>query len=185
MEKKLNIGQKLDFNEIDLTAPEKVIEDILNQVSEQTRGIVTGKIEVYTGHVMSYTKSGLSSLALSLEPMTEKEVSIQESLGRIGQEIHKFECYLSTPVYEKYKYRLFFVKYEVANYPVNIILEESIARSLSTSNSGYVFRCDTREQLEELIVNIFTSQKVISVMQEIIRIHQSKKEINKKQNEKN
>ena len=29
MEKKLNISEKLDFNDIDLTAPEKVINEIL------------------------------------------------------------------------------------------------------------------------------------------------------------
>lgn len=176
MEKKLNIGEKLDFNDIDLTAPEKVIAEILAQLSEETRGIVLGKIESYDGHVMSYTKPGLSSLALAIGTAAEKEVNIQESLGRIGQEIHKFECFLSTPKYEKYKYRLFFIKYEVANYPVNIILEESVAKSLSDYTSGYVFKCNTRDELEELLIKIFTSKKVIDIMQEIVRIHQAKKD---------
>ena len=42
----------------------------------------------------------------------DEEIDIQTELGKIGQEIHKFECYLYTPEYDKYKYRLFFVKYE-------------------------------------------------------------------------
>lgn len=108
----------------------------------------------------------------------DKEVDIQSDLGKIGQETHKFECYLYTPEYDKYKYRVFFVKYDTSNYPVNIILEESVARSISTGSSGYVISCGTREELEELIYKIFNSKKLISVMQELIRINQSKKALN-------
>lgn len=174
MVKKLNITERLDFNDIDLTAPEKVIEEVLTQVSEETNGIVLGKISSYNGHVMSYTQTGLSSLAVAIGTV-DKEIDIQKDLGKIGQESHKFECYLYTPVYEKYKYRVFFVKYDVANYPVSVILEESVARSVSGTNSGYVFTCNTKDELEDLIIKIFTSKKMISVMQELVRIYQSKK----------
>ena len=175
MAKKLNISERLDFNDIDLTAPEKVIEEVLTQVSEETNGIVLGKIASYSGHVMSYTQTGLSSIAAVIGATADKEINIQKDLGKIGQESHKFECYLYTPEYEKYKYRVFFVKYDVANYPVSVILEESVARSVSGNNSGYVFTCNTKDELEDLIIKIFTSKKLISVMQELVRINQSKK----------
>jgi hypothetical protein len=177
MEKKLNIVEKLDFNDIDLTAPEKVISEVLTQLSEETNGIICGNISAYSGHVMSYTKKvGFSSLAVTFNS-SDTEVDIQTDLGKIGQETHKFECYLYTPEYDKYKYRVFFVKYDTSNYPVNIILEESVARSIS-SGLGYVFSCATREELEELIYKIFNSKKIVSVMQELIRINQSKKALN-------
>lgn len=174
MAKKLNITERLDFSDIDLTAPEKVVEEVLAQVSEETNGIILGKISSYSGHVMSYTQTGLSSLAAAIGT-ADKEINIQKDLGKIGQESHKFECCLYTPEYEKYKYRVFFVKYDVANYPVNVILEESVARSVSGTNSGYVFTCNTKDELEDLIIKIFTSKKLISVMQELVRINQSKK----------
>lgn len=177
MEKKLNISERLDFSDIDLTAPEKVISEILTQLSEETNGIICGNIETYSGHVMSYTKAGFSSLAIAIGS-ADKEVDIQNDLGKIGQETHKFECYLYTPDYDKYKYRVFFIKYDTSNYPVNIILEESVARSISNNSSGYVLSCATREELEELMYKIFTSKKLISVMQELIRINQSKKALN-------
>ena len=176
MAKKLNISEKLDFSDIDFTAPEKVIDEILTQLSDETNGIILGKVTSYNGHVRSYRKtSGISTVAMAIGTMTEKEVDIQQDLGKIGQETHKFECFLYTPEYEKYKYRVFFVKYDVANYPVEIILEESVARSITRPNSGYVFTCNTRDELEELMVNIFTSKKLITVMQELVRINQSKK----------
>lgn len=177
MEKKLNISEKLDFNDIDLTAPEKVISEVLNQLSDETNGIICGKISNYGGHVMSYTKTGISSIAAALGN-ADKEVDIQSDLGKIGQDTHKFECYLYTPEYDKYKYRVFFVKYDTSNYPVSIILEESVARSISSGSSRYVVSCATREELEELIYKIFNSKKLISVMQELIRINQSKKTFN-------
>ena len=174
MEKKLNIFDKLDFNDIDLTAPEKVISEVLEQLSKETNGIICGNINEYNGHVMSYTKPGFSAISMAIGSM-EKEVDIQNELGKIGQETHKYECYLYTPEYEKYKYRVFFAKYDTSNYPVNIILEESIAKSISSGNSGYVFSCATRDELEELMYRVFSSKKIISVMQELIRINQSKK----------
>lgn len=174
MEKKLNISARLDFNDIDLTAPEKVISEVLEQLSQETNGIICGNINTYNGPVMSYTKTGFSSIAMAIGS-ADKEVDIQSDLGKIGQETHKFECYLYTPEYDKYKYRVFFVKYDTSNYPVNIILEESVARSVSGGGSGYIFSCATREELEELIYKIFNSKKLISVMQELIRINQSKK----------
>ena len=122
---------------------------------------------------MPYTKANFSSLAAVIR--SDEEVDIQNDLGKIGQETHKFECYLYTPEYDKYKYRVFFVKYDTSNYPVNIILEESVARSISGNNSGYIMTCSTREELEELVYKIFNSKKLISVMQELIRINQSKK----------
>ena len=174
MEKKLNISDKLDFNDIDLTAPEKVISEILEQLKQETKDIICGRIEAYEGHVMSYTRQGFSSLTKAIGSMDE-EIDIQTELGKIGQEIHKFECYLYTPEYDKYKYRLFFVKYDTAHYPVDIILEESIARSIMSGDSRYIFSCTTREKLEELMYRIFNSKKLVSIMQELIRINQSKK----------
>lgn len=67
------------------------------------------------------------------------------------------------------------MQYDIANYPVNVILDESVAESISDANRGYVYRCNTREELENLIYNIFSSKRIITVMQELIRINQAKK----------
>lgn len=175
MEKRLNLSEKLDFSEIDLTAPEKVIEDILSQLPQETNGIILGKIEAYDGHVLSYThiKGGLNAIG-EIFNSHEETVDIQTNLGKIGTEIHKYECFLYTPEYDKYKYRVFFVKYGISNYPVDIILEESVARSIS-GTTEYIYTCNTREELENLMFRIFNSKRIVIVMQELIRINQSKK----------
>lgn len=174
MDKKLSFREKLDFNDIDLTAPDKVIEEILSQLPKETNDIIMGKIQPYSGHVFSYKMAGLSGIAEALGNV-DKTVDIQTDLGKIGQETHKFECFLYTPEYDKYKYRVFFVKYDTANYPVEVILDESIARSISGSSSRYIQTCNTREELETLTYNIFNSKRIVAVMQELIRINQAKK----------
>lgn len=175
MIKKLDFTGKLDFGDIDLTEPDKVIDEFLTQLPEVTNGIICGKIEPYGGEVFSYRKKGLSGLSEVFGTVGEK-VDIQNDLGKIGQDTHKFECYLFTPEYEKYKYRLFFVKYDIAHYPVSIILDESIADSISETKSGYIYTCMAREELEDLIYKVFSSKRIIVVMQELIRINQAKKE---------
>ena len=174
MERKLNLGERLDFTDIDLTAPEEVIKGVLNQLPNETNNIIWGKIDPYAGHVFSYKKSGFSGIAEALGT-ADKTVDIQDSLGKVGEESHKFECYLYTPEYEKYKYRVFFIKYDIANYPVEVILDDSVSKSVFGRNSGYIHTCHTREELEELVYNVFNSKRLVTVMQELIRINQAKK----------
>lgn len=174
MNRKLNLREKLDFNDIDLTAPEIIVSDILEQLSEESGGIILGKITEYTGRVLSYTQKSFSGIAEALGTV-DKTVDIQKSLGALGTETHKFECFLFTPEFEKYKYRVFFMKYGIANYPVDVILDDSVAKSTSGIGSGYIVTCNSVDELEKLIYDIFSSKRLINVMQELIRINQSKK----------
>ena len=62
MDSKLNLKGKLDFSEIDLTAPEKVIKEVLSALPGETNEIVFGEIIKYDGPVKSYTKTGFANL---------------------------------------------------------------------------------------------------------------------------
>lgn len=171
---KLNLNEKLEFSDIDLTAPDVVIKEVLAELPTETNGIIAGKIAAYTGPVFSYRKPGLSGLAVALGT-ADKEVDIQSDLGEIGEETHKFECFLYTPKYEKYRYRMFFLKYHVSNYPATVVLENSVAKSVFGANGGYVHTCNTREELENLVVSTLTCKRAIAVMQELIRVNQAKR----------
>ena len=175
MSKELNLTGMLNFNEMDMTLPNKVVEEILQQIPKSTNDIIHANIEEYNGHVISYTKK--DSVAEVLGAMSlEKCVDIQDSLGKCGGgEEHKYECYLYTTTYEDYKYRMFFMRYGIAPYPVRFTLEESIARDIPDIGIGYIVSCNNREEVEDLIIKILTSKKALSVMQELIRVYQAKK----------
>jgi len=177
MTENLNLGEKLDFADIDLTAPAKVIEEILSELPKETNGIISGKIEAYDGPVFSCMTFDVLAKTDIVGALGGKKIDIQKDLGEIGQESYKYECFLYTPEYDKYKYRIFFVNYSISHYPVDIILEESVAESISSSGA-YIYTCDTRSELESLVLRIFSSKRVISVMQNLVRINQAKRSEN-------
>lgn len=124
------------------------------------------------------TNSTSNALASAFSSFNSPKYNdIQDSLGKIGEEEKKYVCYLYTPCYPKFKYRMFFMKYGIASYPVEFTLEESIARDIRGKNSNYFITCDNREEVEALMINILTSKKVISIMQELIQINQSRKDV--------
>ena len=176
---KIELKDKLSFNTEDLTAPNIVIENIVSQINGETDGMVFGSVEKYEGAVESYVSPAVLDLGFI---KTETKVDIQESLGKIGDEVHKYEFFLNTPVYEQYQYRVCFIEYGTANYPVKVIVEQSIADEINKSgyNSKYVYLCRNRSELEKLIISVIYSKKVISVIQELIniyQIHKDKKDI--------
>lgn len=176
MSEKLDFSELLDFTEMDMTAPNKVVEEILRQLPESTNNIIHGRIEKYFGYVTSYTTTiaMTKSLTEALGSIgTEKRIDIQDSLGKLGEKEEKYECYLYTSSYDEFKYRMFFMRYGAAIYPVQFTLEESIARSIQGSNSNYFVFCNNRGEVEELVYKILTSKKILGVMQELIRIHQA------------
>ncbi len=177
MENKLNLSGKLDFSDIDLTAPNKVVEEIVAQLAYATNDIIHGAIVEYNGHITSYTKAGWSAISAALGTIDTK-VDIQTTLGKSGEEEHKYELYLHTPLHKHYKFRILYLQYGIANYPVKVVLEQNVANDVyDESNASYIVTCDNRDELEELIYSILNSKKIISVMQELIRINQVQKEL--------
>lgn len=173
----LNIFEQLDFTEIGNNTPDKIVEKYLSQLPKQTQGIVLGCIKPYDGQIESYTKrSWASALSLALAlPSEDIEIDIQNELGASGDIERKYECYIYTPIYEYYKYRVFFLEYGISSYPVKIVLEQSVAKSISNENDSYIFQCNNQKELEQLMAAILTSKQMIKVMQDIIRVYQFKK----------
>ena len=167
-----DFSDKLDFADIDLTPPEKVIEEIAAQFEQATKGLVCVRIEGYDGHIFSY-KQSFAGIANMLADKT-KDYDIQNDLGKLGEETHKYEVCLYTPLYENYKFRVFFLKYGVASYPVTLVLEQSVAKSIKSSN--YILSRDDRTGLECLVEKILNSDAVLEIVQEMIRVNQIRRE---------
>lgn len=175
MSNRISLDGKLNFNEIDLTAPSEVINQLVEDIKGQTHGIICGEVKPYSGEIESYiVESPFSSIARAAGQVSgEKKVDIQNSLGKVGAQTSKYEFYLNTPVYQQYKYRICFFEHDMGNYPVKVVLEQSISSDLYgyNSNSNYIHICKSREEFENLIINIINSKRVINIMQGMINIH--------------
>lgn len=171
-----SLKDQLDLSEIDLTPPDEIVKNFLSELPDITQNMVMGKLEPYKGHVESYTINSLEKLTKQFLGDDMRRVDIQDDLGKQGEVYSDFECFLYTPQYEKYKYRLFFMRYGLAKYPVQFTLEESIANSIPSLNSRYIVKRNNRGEVESLMHLIFSSPKVVTVIQELIRISQSEKD---------
>ena len=70
---------------------------------------------------------------------------------------------------KNYKYRILFFEYGIGMYPVKIVLEQGIADEIfKKENANYNNWIWNKNELENVIINILKTKKVIKVMQELI-----------------
>ena len=106
MSKELNLSGKLDFSEIDLTPADKVIEEILSQIPVNTQNMVYGKVVTYDVPITSNATRRWKLVAALSTIVTDPD-GLQDDLGKIGEEVQNFECFLYTPIFKSYKYYSF------------------------------------------------------------------------------
>jgi len=77
--------------------------------------------------------------------------------------------YLTANQIENYKYRVMFVGYGIAGYPVKVVLEQDIADELNNKeDSGYIYTIDSKTEFEELLVSVFNSKTMQKIIQNLI-----------------
>jgi hypothetical protein len=168
MNYELNLENKLNFENSQLTAPDTIISELGKQVEKETKGFVKGVVKTYDGPIHSYDQqSSIAAIAAALA--TTQYQTIQQELGAVDCEMFRFEFFLTSPKLESYKYRILFFEFGIANYPVKIVLEQGIADEIfGTEHADYELEYTTKEELTNVILNVLNSKKVIKVMQDLI-----------------
>lgn len=178
---KYELDANYDFSEVNIVAPNQVMQEVCDELNKITKGFVTGNICEYDGNIESYDTFGvMASIAASLNAVTR--VDIQDKLGAIGDEVFKYELYLASNQIDSYKYRILFVSYGISGYPVKVVVEQGIADELNgAEDSGYIYTIENNEEFEKLLVSIFNSKIIKKVIQDLI-IATNRKLLSKKQN---
>ena len=166
---KLNFEGKLSYQTNNGQEPEKVFQNIADELKEATKGYIVGVVNSYNGPINSYiTMSPVETISKSLG-METRQVNIQSDLGEIGFKKFKFEFYLTTPCLEEYKYRILFFEYGIGGYPVKIVLEQGIADEIfMKENVDYILERDNERGVRNIVYDILQTKKVINVMQDLI-----------------
>ena len=160
--------ENFSFELIDTLTPDVVIQEAIKQIEEATDGYVRGNIQPYEGPIQDYKERAGWVVALNtLQASKEVEVSIQNDLGELECESHKYEVYLSAKELKNYKYRIMFIEYGTVSYPVQIVLNDDIANECLGKFKN-IFQVETMADLEELINKILESEVVIKLLQSII-----------------
>lgn len=163
-----NLKADYNFDIVDSIMPDIVMSDICNEMEKITHGFVYANVREYEGKIESYdTMGAMAALASSLQ--NTLHVDIQDKLGTIEETNFKYELYLTASQIENYKYRVLFVGYGIAGYPVKVVLEQDIADELNKEeNSGYIYTLGSKDEFEKLLVSIFNSRTIQKIVQNLI-----------------
>lgn len=164
-----NFDGILNYDDEQAVSPDTVVAELGNQLEKATNGFIKGVVREYDGPIESYDQmSAFASIASALGTSLVHR-DIQDNLGEIGYQDYKFEFFLTTSKLEDYKYRVLFFEYGIGMYPVKIVLEQGIADEIfKKENADYVVEYATKNELENVILNILKTKKVTKVMQELI-----------------
>lgn len=163
-----NLKEKLDLEDVDTVSPISILENTAAEMEGITKGLVKGVVAPYDGPIKSYSiVSPLAALAASVAEASTQTHNIQEDLGKIGYNERQYDFCLIAPNLPNYKYRVLFMSIGIGGYPVEVVLQEEIAQELFNGRK-YVITVQNRGEYETILQRVFSSDKMIGVIQELI-----------------
>ena len=156
--------------------PRELIEKhFISVIKDRSHDYLFAEIKEYKGKIISYETTESSIGVLSTMVRQEKKVyhDIQNELGDINKEYCTFEVYIGSKYYENYKYRVMFIQYGLAGYPVKVVLADAISRDVIMSeimDKPYIYQIKDMDMMNDLICKVLESKSFHSVMQEAINI---------------
>lgn len=96
-----------------------------------------------------------------------KMPNVQKNLGEVEDSKFVFEFYITSRATPNYKYRVMFIEYGIAFYPVTITLDETIAEEIKETTK---IECQTQEVFEEKLEMILGSAKLEQIINNLLLI---------------
>ena len=157
-------------NETEITPPSKIVEIQCGHLREKTAGAIIAKIAIYDGPIFSYKTLGIMDSITSPQGMLVRgrHVDIQEDLGEIGENYFTYELFITSIHTPNYKYRVMFLGHGIGFYPLDIVVDEEIAKELGEEIQTLV--CDDESIFVETLSKILGSTKVKQVINALMVI---------------
>ena len=165
------IKRKIQDNPSDIVFPEDVLSEYAKDLLEVTESKVKAVVNAYNGAVESYTYNPFA-IAIS-NALGKTEYNVQNDLGQIGDTYNsKFEFLILSDFLPDFKYRLLFAKCNIGGYPCSIIMEQGFAELINEKleRDGYIYTVSNSEELSALLDLVFTSDKFITLIKQIIAV---------------
>lgn len=163
----IDIKNKISFDIDGSDLPNEVLENIANQLNEQTNEYVKGVIKEYDEPIESYEAPSIASM-LSVN-FGSRHVDIQNKLGAQGGYYKKYEFCIEAKYLPNYKFRLLFIGFSLGGYPCRLVLEESIADEINKNvDCGYIYTINDKDDLENTLAAIIATKTFVKIVQEII-----------------
>lgn len=160
---------KFDFELKDTKTADEVVRDYSKKIAEWTQGKVLCEVTPYDGATESYKKRSSWTVAAGALAEIDKDITvdIQQDLGEQSELNNQFEVYLTVKGLEYYKYRIMFIRYGAIAYPVNIVMNEDIAKAYG-GKTQYKYVVESMNDLEQMVEQIFTTEYCRKLIQSLI-----------------
>lgn len=155
---------KVDFKAEEITGDAySIILEQNDYLNKMTDGKIIAKIVEYDGPTHSYTvNNAFAQTAKIFEP---KKINIQDNLGEMEDSKFVYELFITSSVMPNYKYRVMFVEYGIALYPVYVTLDEDIAAEIEEQEE---IICETQQEFESKLEKILNSPKLIKIISNLL-----------------
>lgn len=140
---------------------ESILREQCTFLSRQTNGKIVAKVAVYDG----ITETNFAE-TIKTPPFRQKK-NIQDRLGEVEDNKFVFEFFITSKATPNYKYRVMFIEYGIAFYPVIITLDETIAEEIKETTK---IECQTQEIFEEKLEMILGSAKLEQIINNLLLI---------------
>ncbi len=140
---------------------ESILEGQCTFLLQQTNGKIIAKVSAYDG-----PKDNDFSETIKM-PSFMKMPNVQKNLGEVEDSKFVFEFYITSRATPNYKYRVMFIEYGIAFYPVTITLDETIAEEIKETTK---IECQTQEVFEEKLEMILGSAKLEQIINNLLLI---------------
>jgi hypothetical protein len=152
--------------------PEDVVSRVGRDFMESTRSYVRLVFQEYSGPIFTtYDDTFFDGFKVVISGKKD----IQDQLGAVsGDEKRKFELYLTSKVMENLKWRIMFLRFGYAMYPLTAVVEERVANQvkkklkLNEFGKSYVFQLNSSEDFEAFLQAVFSCDVLTSFVQSVI-----------------
>lgn len=161
---------KLDkINNDQIQSPKGILDEQCIMLKELTDDRVCGVVKEYDGEYRSYESNTAMLGAIASVSKMQKKFDVQTELGdRSESGKFVYEFYLTSYDMPKYKYRVLFLAFGADFYPVEISLDESVAKEIGIEEE---FIVQTMDEYKGVLEKILGSEKITSIVKNLYSIH--------------
>lgn len=164
MKEKERIWDNISFRD-KIELPNDIARKFCNQLYGVTDKKVLAKVEPYNKNISDMNNGTIIDIQLS----SFIGKSIQENLGETGKNSKfTFELFLTGTKTKEYKYRFGFIEYGAIYYPVQMVIDEDIAKELGIST---FITCNNEDEFVETLILVLKSKRLYNIIKGLLAIN--------------
>lgn len=166
---------KADF-EIDnnIKLPKEIVLEQCNELARITDKKILGIVKPYDGPTKSSYSLNLLSTIIKDSNIDAQSYNVQKDLGEIAKESSFcYEFYITSHNTPKYKYRIMFFTHSISIYPLEITLEESIAKEITLHEDDFIFNVNNEKELLIFLEQILNTETVTDVIKNLLLLNKN------------